>query len=142
MKLCVIRVLEAAFERLGRFISRWPYLVITLCLLWTGLCCVGFLNISFDSNIYEIWDTNPARDAEGTQSVANREWIANYFEDNKRTHSLIFTATDPNGNILTPNALQIMLKLHKEIVRPLQNVSFSDICYRLVLYPCMIPCCY
>ena len=130
MNFNVIKLLETAFERLGRFIARWPCLVIISCLLWTGLCCVGFINLTFNSSVDDIWDTNPSRSPAGSQSKANKEWVLDHFKDEKRAHTLIFSTTDPEGNILTPNALRIMLDVHKQISAPSYNVSFQDICFR------------
>ena len=130
MPMRVIQLLEKGFEQLGRFIARKPYLVILCCLVLTGLCSIGFINLKFNSDIFAIWDTNPSRRSDGSQAVKNRDWISSHFEDDKRAHTLIFKSTDPDENILTPKGLRVMLDIHKLISRPLQNVSFQDICYR------------
>ena len=130
MKFSILKLLEIAFERLGRFIAKWPYIVIILCLLCTGLCSIGFLNITFNTNTYEIWDTNPNEDPNGSQSVVHKNWVSRHFGDTLHSHTLIFSATDPDGNILTPNALNVMLQVHKTIAQPMQNVSFKNICQR------------
>ena len=131
MQLRMIQLLENAFEKLGRFIARKPCLVIISCLIFTGLCSIGFLNIKFNSDVYSIWDTNPTRKPSGSQAVANKEWVSNRIVDNKRTHTLIFKTKEPNGNILTPKSLKIMLDIHKSISQTtLQNITFNDICYR------------
>ena len=130
MELYVVKFLEIFFYKWGRLIARQPYLVIGLCLLWTGICCIGFLNISFNSNPEYSWDTNPERTAEGSQFWGNKDWVSNTFGENRRLHSLIFSATEGNENILTPSALRLMLKVHQDLSKPLQNVSFNDICYR------------
>ena len=130
MQLRMIQLLESAFERLGRFIARNPWIVILCCLIFTGLCSVGFLNLKFNSDVYTIWDTNPTQKPGGSQAVAHQEWVSNRIIDNRRTHTLIVKSTEPNGNILTPNALRVMLDIHKEISEPLKNISFNDICYR------------
>ena len=130
MKLSILKLLESAFERLGRFIAKWPYVVIVLCLLCTGLCSVGFLNISFNSNTYDIWDTNPNKDPNGSQSVVHKDWVSSNFGDTLHSHTLIFSATEPAGNILTPKAFKVMLEVHKAITQPMQNFSFKNICQR------------
>ena len=130
MKLFVVRFLEIFFYKWGRLVARQPYLVIGSCLLWTGICCIGFLNISFNSNPEYSWDTNPQRTPEGSQFWGNKDWVSNTFGENRRIHSLIFSATEGKGNILTPSALRLMLKVHQDLSKPLQNVSFNEICYR------------
>ena len=131
MGLRTITLLENAFERLGRFIARWPYLVIASCVLCTGLCSIGFLNLRFNSDIYEIWNTNPTGRADESQAVLNKEWISNNYVDGKRIHTFTFRGVNSNDeNILTPEALQVMLEFHNKISQPFQNISFQDICYR------------
>ena len=130
MKFCVIPFLENAFERLGRIIARWPYLVIVFWLLFTGLCSIGVFNLKFESDMYKIWNTNPSGKLDGSQSVVNKEWVSNNFVDDERRHTIIFSSIENDGDILTPNGLQVMLDVHRIISRPLENVSFNDICYR------------
>ena len=131
MQLRVIKVLENVFEGIGRFIARWPYVVIIGCLLCTALCSIGFLNLTFDADIYRLWDTNPLKKADGSKTVANKDWVSNNIVDNKRLHTLIFTTTEPDGNILTPTALKNILNIRDLIIsNTFQNVSFHEICYR------------
>ena len=72
----MIQLLENAFERLGRFIARNPWIIIVSCLIFTGLCSIGFVNLKFNSDIYSIWDTNPTRKPGGSQAVANKKWVS------------------------------------------------------------------
>ena len=130
MKFSVLKLLESGFEVLGRFIARRPYIVIILCLMCTGLCSIGFLNVSFNTNTYEIWDTNPNKNPNRSQSVVHKEWVSRHFGDTLQSHTLIFSATHPDGNILTPNALKVMMELHNAITKPTQNFSFKNICLR------------
>ena len=130
MKFSVINLLENGFERLGRFIARKPYVVIACCLLFTGLCSIGFVNLKFNSDVYEIWDTNPTRKPGGSQAVAHEQWVSDTYVDDERVHTLLISATNTDGNVLTPAALHVMLDIHKAISRPLQNISFEDICYK------------
>ena len=130
MQMRVIQFLEKGFERLGRFIARKPYVIILCCLVFTGLCSIGFLKLRFNSDIFASWDTNPSQRSDGSQVVVNRKWVKDNFEDGKRTHTLIFKSVEPDGNILTPKGLKMMLDIHQMISKPLRNVSFQDICYR------------
>ena len=84
MQMRVIQLLEKGFERLGRFIARKPFLVILCCLVFTGICAIGFLNLRLNSDIFAVWDTNPSRRSDGSQAVVNRDWISDRFEDDKR----------------------------------------------------------
>ena len=127
----MLNLMERGFERLGRFVAKYPLVVIILCLLWSGLSCIGFIFTTVSTNTYDIWDTNPTKNPAGSQSVAHKEWISKLFGDNLHTHTLIFSATDlDDGNILSPEALKVMLEIHKSISRERQTVSFQDICHR------------
>ena len=133
MKFSILKILETLFERLGRFIAKWPFVVISLCLLCTAFCSVGFIYTTFSTNTYEIWDTNPNRNPEGSQSIKHKEWVSSHFGDNLHSHTLIFSSDTKNsedGNILTPEAFKIMLDVHKQITQPRQNFSFENICHR------------
>ena len=127
----VLNLMERGFERLGRFVAKYPLVVIILCLLWSGLSCIGFIFTTVSTNTYDIWDTNPTKNPAGSQSVAHKEWISKLFGDNLHTHTLIFSATDlDEGNILSPEALKVMLEIHNSISQERQTVSFQDICHR------------
>ena len=123
MKFSVINLLENGFERLGRLIARRPYIVVTCCLLFTGLCSIGFLNLKFNSDVYEIWDTNPTGKPGGSQAVANQQWVEETYVDDERVHTLLISATKSDGNILTPTALQVMLERN---IDPIYQVSQTD----------------
>ena len=131
MKLSILKILETAFEQLGRFIAKWPFVVITLCLMCTGFCSVGFIYTTFSTNTYDIWDTNPNGDPQGSQSIKHREWVSSHFGDNLHSHTLIFSDTESeDGNILTPEAFRVMLDVHLQLTKPTQNFSFESICHR------------
>ena len=130
MQIRVIELLEKCFEKHGRFIARNPYIIILCCLVCTGLCSIGLINLSFNSDIYSIWNTNPSGRKDRSQVIVNKNWVSDHFVDDQRTHTLIFKAKETNGNILTPKGLRVMLDIHQLISQPLQNVSFKDICYR------------
>ena len=127
----MLNSMERGFERLGRFIAKYPLVVIILCLLWSGLSCIGFIFTTVSTNTYDIWNTNPTKNPAGSQSVAHKEWISKLFGDDLHTHTLIFSATDlDEGNILSPEALKVMLQIHRSISRERQTVNFQDICHR------------
>lgn len=130
MKFRVITFLENAFERLGRLITNWPWVIIICCILCTGICSIGLINLKFESDMYKIWNTNPSGKPDGSQSVINKEWVSSKFVDDERAHTIIVSSTENDGDILSPNGLQVMLDIHNIIIRPLNNVSFDDICYR------------
>ena len=92
----------------------------------------NLVNLKLNSDVYSIWDTNPTGKPGGSQSVANKKWVSDNYIDDVRAHRLIISATTSNGDVLTPSALLVMLDIHKAISRPMQNISFEDICYRYV----------
>ena len=133
MGLSILKILESTFEQLGRFIAKWPFVVISLCLMCTGFCSVGFIYTTFSADTYDIWNTNPNGDPEGSQSIKHKEWVSSHFGDNLHSHTLIFSNThSEDGSILTPEAFRVMLDVHKRVNEPKNNVSFQSICHRWV----------
>ena len=84
------------------------------------------MNLRFETDAKKIWAP--------VSSVYhfNNKWISDNFPQDERVQTLIFQSQD-NGNILSPQSLKLMMKLHTEIVdvRP-QNTSFQDICHRYI----------
>lgn len=121
----VVRVLEKLFYSWGCFVARRPWTVIITSLILTSLCSIGFLSFTFESDPNKLWIPK------GSSYLANKQWLSVNFPQNKRVQTLIFRAQGPNGNILSPESLKAMFKIHKMIskLRP-KNTSFEDICQR------------
>ena len=119
-----IKLLEEIFYRWGRFVARRPWFVIVTSLLATSLFSLGLINLRFLADFNELWISTES------PYIANNKWLIDNFPQDKRIQSFIFHA-DPGQNILSPESLKFMMKLHKRIaeIRP-QNISFQDICYR------------
>ena len=66
-----------------------------------------------------------------TNAGIAKEWISNNYVDGKRIHTFTFRGANANDeNVLTPEALLVMLQFHNKISQPFQNITFHDICYR------------
>ena len=118
--------LETGFYHFGYFVARRPWIIIFTSLFITFICSVGFINLRFETEANKIWVPYSSR------FLSNNEWLSDNFPQDERLQTLIFQAQE-NGNILSPQSLKIMMKLHKAIsaLRP-QNISFRDICHRYV----------
>ena len=120
----LVRLLEKGFYYWGCFVARRPWLVISASLVLTSLFALGFLNLRFESDFNKLWIPKES------SYLSNNKWLSDNFPQNKRIQSLIFQA-EPNGNVLSPESLKFMMRLHQKIsdLRP-QNISFQDICHR------------
>ena len=119
-----VKLLEKGFYNWGCFVARRPWHIIAASLFLTVICSIGLINLRFLADFSELWV------AKGSPYLANNKWLFENFPNDKRIQNLIFHA-EPGGNILSPESLKFMMRLHKKIseIRP-QNVSFQDICYR------------
>ena len=83
------------------------------------------ITLNFVSDPNKIWIPK------GSEYLENKEWLSETFPQDKRVQTLIFKTTEPNGNILSPQSLKLMFKLH-QIISDLtaKGTSFEDICQR------------
>ena len=121
----IVRYLENLFYKWGRFVARKPWQVIITCLILTLVCSFGFMRFTFESDPNKLWIPK------GSKYLANKKWLSDNFPQDKRIQTLIFKANGPNGNILSPESLKLMLKIHEMVsLLSFDNTSFEDICER------------
>jgi len=91
--------LENAFLRWGKFVSRYPYLVILLSIIVTAICALGFLNFRIESKANLLWIPPDSKYNE------HQRWLEANFEKDTREEVVVFEAE----NVLTPESLQKVL---------------------------------
>ena len=136
----VVRYLEKGFYKWGRFVSRRPWLVIIASLLLTVVSSLSFINFDYpfrsdpDMKLLTlnfVSDPNKIWIPKGSEYLENKEWLSENFPQDKRVQTLIFKTTNLNGNILSPESLKLMFKVHKLISDlTAKDTSFKDICQR------------
>ena len=136
----VVEWLEKGFYHWGRFVARRPWIVIIASLILTILSSLSFINFDYpfrtdpDMKLITlnfISDPNKIWIPKGSEYLKNKKWLSENFPQNKRLQTLIFRAEDENGNILSPDSLRTMLKVHQLISTFRgKNTSFNDICER------------
>ena len=136
----VVRYLEKGFYKWGRFAARRPWLVITISLLLTFVSSLSFINFDYpfrsdpDMKLITlnfVSDPNKIWIPKGSQYLENKQWLSKNFPQDQRVQTLIFKTRDPNGNILSPESLKLMFKIHHLISGlTLKDTSFKDICQR------------
>ena len=136
----VVRYLEKGFYKWGRFVSRRPWLVITASLLLTVVSSLSFINFDYpfrsdpDMKLLTlnfVSDPNKIWIPKGSEYLENKQWLSENFPQDKRVQTLIFKTTNLNGNILSPESLKLMFKVHKLISDlTAKDTSFKDICQR------------
>ena len=119
----IISLLESGFYKWGLFVAHHPWTIIMSSILLTGLCSIGFLNLSFESDGSKMWGP------EGSPYVANNRWLKENFPQNERIQTILFQSKQNDGNILSPESLRYMYSIHKSIIKlnP-EGISFQDIC--------------
>ena len=123
-KFSIVKILEKAFYKFGVFVAKRPWTVIFASLFITSLCSIGFLRLSFETDANKIWGPDTS------VYIANNKWLKENFPQNKRVQTLIFQAEN-GGNILSPESLRVMMKVHKKISEVnAQNTTFQSICHR------------
>jgi len=91
--------LENAFLRWGKFVSRYPYLVILLSIIVTAISALGFLNFRIESKANLLWIPPDSKYNE------HQRWLEANFEKDTREEVVVFEAE----NVLTPESLQKVL---------------------------------
>ena len=116
--------LDGGFYNWGRFVARRPWIVIVTSILVTCICSIGLINLKFETDANKMWIHNDSK------YKINTKWISENFPQDKRVQTIMFRS-ESSANILSPESLKFMMKMHKKIseLRP-QNVSFPDICHR------------
>ena len=123
-KFSIVKILERTFYKFGLFVAKRPWTVIFTSLFITSLCSIGFLRSSFETHANKIWGPDTS------VYIANNKWLNENFPQNKRVQTLIFQAEN-RGNILSPESLQLMMKVHKKISDVnAENTTFQTICHR------------
>jgi len=136
----VVRYLEKGFYKWGRFVARKPWLVITASLILTVVSSLSFINFDYpfrtdpDMKLITlnfVSDPNKIWIPKGSEYLENKQWLSENFPQDKRVQTLIFKTTDPKGNILSPESLKLMFKVH-QLISDLtaKDTTFEDICQR------------
>jgi len=118
----IIGLLEAVFFRWGKFVSAHPYPVILASVVFTAICTLGFINFRQVHQANLLWIP-----PESEYNV-NQAWLDVNFKGNSRGQLILFKA----DNVLTPQNIQRMFKLHKAISELRTGSStFQDICTKI-----------
>ena len=130
MKLCsrgtsgIITHLEEGFYRFGLLVASRPWTVIFTSFFITLICSLGLLNLKFETDANKIWGPDTS------VYLKNNQWLSDNFPQNERIQTLIYRSRN-DGNILSPESLTWMLKVHQKISSiAVQNVTFESICRR------------
>jgi len=118
----VIGILERVFIRWGQFVSLHPYLVITLSLIITAICSLGFLSFKMEHKANHLWIPVDS------SYNSNKAWLDLNFKKSIRTEMAIMRA----DNVLTPQAVHKMLEVYEKVNNiTVEGKMFSDLCTRV-----------
>ncbi|KAF2362201.1 Protein patched/dispatched, partial [Trinorchestia longiramus] len=91
--------------RHGRSVAQRPVLYIVFCLLFTGLCSLGFFNFYMESRPEKLWIP------QNSDFVTALEWQKEEFPNTVRIEMVLYEA----DNVLTPVVVQEMYRIYKEV---------------------------
>ncbi|TRY67572.1 hypothetical protein TCAL_07820 [Tigriopus californicus] len=119
----IIGKLERFFFRWGIWVATNPALVIVSSLLVASLSAVGFLNFSSESRAEKLWIPSDS------PYIANKAWLDQNYPQTRRQHFALFVS---ETNILTPEALMEMFRVHQKVhAIKVSNKTYADLCFKL-----------
>lgn len=86
---------EKFFYWYGKKVSTYPWYFLLGCLLGSGLCGIGLISFSEETNAFKLWVPS------NSDFVANNEWLQQNFPPDTRFNNILISAP----NVLTPEVL-------------------------------------
>ena len=124
MSFGILTAYEKAFERMGFFLARRPWIVLLVSLIVVFASCLGFVRLSFELPSVERFN------AANSQSRKDLHHAAQFFPLLEARQEQIIMVPKHGQNILSEDCLKDAILVHQTIV----NISgYSEICSRQLL---------
>ena len=114
-KVCCLAIQNAIFGNMERFflwfgqkVTKYPGWVILSCLIFAGLCSLGFLLLESENDQLELWVPKDS------DFYRNSKWISKTFPSNVRAQQLMIVTND-DSNILTKANLMVLHNIMADI---------------------------
>ena len=114
-KVCCLAVQNAIFGNMERFflwfgqkVTKYPGWVILGCLIFAGLCSLGFLLLESETDQLELWVPTDS------DFYRNNKWISDTFPSKVRAQQLMLVTKD-DSNILTKANLMVLHNIMADI---------------------------
>ena len=114
-KVCCLAIQNAIFGNMERFflwfgqkVTKYPGWVILGCLIFAGLCSLGFLLLESETDQLELWVPTDS------DFYRNNKWISDTFPSNVRAQQLMIVTKD-DSNILTKANLKVLHNIMADI---------------------------
>ena len=101
-----IEIFENFFYWWGCTVASNPFIVIVPCLIFTGLCSLGFLNFSSEADGWKLFLP------EGSRHLVVQNWREEHFVEDSRGTITLFNHEE---NVLTREGLLLLLDLHEKV---------------------------
>ena len=118
----VLARLETYFHWHGALVARRPYTVICLCLVVTGISCIGLLKFQEEREMVNLWVEPTSRFRQ------ENSWVQENFPRELRVHQVMFEA----DNVLEPAVLREMARVRRAIMElAVGGIRWQDVCLRV-----------
>uniref|UniRef100_A0A2P2I6N8 Niemann-Pick C1 protein-like n=1 Tax=Hirondellea gigas TaxID=1518452 RepID=A0A2P2I6N8_9CRUS len=125
--LSLVTGMERAFYRHGRRVASRPVRYIVACFVFTGLCCLGFLNFFMETRPEKLWIPQES------DHVMAMSWRAENFPSKQRIELALFEA----DNVLTPMVIKEMYRVYRQVAAITitdefgQEKNQTNLCFRV-----------
>jgi hypothetical protein len=107
-KVCCLAIQNAIFGNMERFflwfgqkVTKYPGWVILSCLIFAGLCSLGFLLLESENDQLELWVPKDS------DFYRNSKWISKTFPSNVRAQQLMIVTKVIYQGVLTSVRVQL-----------------------------------
>ncbi|GAM20374.1 hypothetical protein SAMD00019534_035490 [Acytostelium subglobosum LB1] len=131
-------LVQRAFFVYGKFITRFPKLVILVCILFAAICAVGILRLDIEQDPVKLWASPDSR------AVKEKAYFDSNFGPFYRTEQLIITLrNDSYGQVMSQDSLVALINLELDLMSLTttyngQPLALSDLCFQPTHKGCLV----
>ena len=117
-----LRLLERFFSWFGGGIAKHPLITIQLCLVFVGVCCVGFVWFQTENRTEKLFIP------QSSKAIDDLNTAEKFFRVKIREEIVVLVASPGHPNVLAPECLKQAFEVHNAVIK---LESYSDFCVTL-----------
>ena len=117
-----LRLLERFFAWFGGGIAKHPLITIQLCLVFVGVCCVGFAWFQTENRTEKLFIP------QSSKAIDDLNIAEKFFRVKVREEIVVLVASPGHPNVLAPECLKQAFEVHNTVM---ELESYSDFCVTL-----------